>query len=472
MRSISKAITALAITITVGSVMGGIAKTSEASVSQSQIDHVAKSLVWVKYTAENEFKKSTKLRAQGIILNKQGVVMVTSALFPAGLPLSYFHHLKIKLPFGRMKTVPAKYLGRSPDGVMCYVKALKPLHLPPLKIDHPVEVRLGERVYSIGRLNKNLAYKPYIGINRVKILLRQVRWEAGVEVFGLTDATSPVYVLHNGDFAGITIPSTGDAVELSILGHSGPVNISDPLQTGIFLPWDSVENYIKDAPLHRTPVQTPWLGTMDSTGLKKAVRKLYHIKQISGVMIGRVIPGMPAAKAGLKSQDIVLTMNGKPVSRSPLPSFMLASIERKIFACKPGMIVHLGVLRNGTKHLNITVKVGVQPISGARMPRYFNHKLGVVVRNLAFFDLYNRKLSQKQKGVMVSLIRNGAPAGLGNTPLQAGYIITRINNKKVDNVKQFAQMVAADLKTKNARSMVFEVINSKGNTAVCHIRLH
>jgi len=321
-------------------------------------------------------------------------------------------------------------------------------------------------------MDRTFAYKPYVGINRVKILLRQLRWEAGVEVFGLTNATSPVYVMRTGDFAGITIPGTGETVELSLLGHSGPVNISDPLQTGIFLPWASVKNYLQDAPLRRTPIQTPWLGTMDSTGLKKAVRKLYHIKPMAGVMIGRVIPGMPAAKAGLKSQDIVLTVNGKPFSHSPLPNFMLAAFDRKILACKPGMVLHLGVLRNGTKHLNIAVKVTAQPLSGARMPRYLNRKLGVVVRNLAFFDLYNRKLPQTQKGVAVSLIRTGAPAALGNTPLEPGYIITRINNKKVSNIKQFAKLLTADLKMKNARSMVFEVINEKGNTAVCHVRLN
>jgi len=470
MRLINRTLAALASVTAIA--MGAAAGSVQAKVSTAQIDHIAKSLVWVKYTAENEFKKSTKLRAQGIVLNKQGVVMVTSDLFPDALPLSYFHHLKIKLPFGHMKSVPAKYLGRSPDGVMCYVKTLKPLHLPPLTIDNPVQVHLGEQVYSIGRLNKAFAYKPYIGFDRVKILLRQIRWEAATEVFGLTDATSPVYVKRTGAFAGITIPSLGHAFELNILGHSGPVNISDPLQTGVFLPWDAVKAYIHNAPLHRSPMQMPWLGTMDSTGLKKAVRKLYHIKQTAGVMIGRVIPGTPAAKAGLKSQDIVLTVDGKPFSHSPLPDYMLAAFERRIFASKPGTILHLGVLRNGTKHLNIAVKVGVQPPVGARMPRYFNRKLGLVVRDLAFFDLYNRKLSQKQKGVMVSLIRTGAPAGLGNTPLQPGYIITRINNKKVDGIKQFSQMVNADLKMKNTRSMVFEVIDAKGNTAVCHVRLH
>jgi S1-C subfamily serine protease len=106
------------------------------------------------------------------------------------------------------------------------------------------------------------------------------------------------------------------------------------------------------------------------------------------------------------------------------------------------------------------------------MPRYLNRKLGVVVRDVSFFDLYNRKLSQKQKGVVVSLIRTGAPAGLGNTPLQSGYIITRIDNRKVANVGQFAKMVSADMKKPNARSLVFEVINGSGDTAVCHIRLH
>jgi len=132
----SLALTAIAI----GTALGAITRTVQAGVTPLQINGVAKSLVWVKYTAENEFKKSTKLRAQGIVLNQQGVVMVTSALFPPVLPLSYIHHLKITLPFGRMKTIPAEYLGRSSDGVMCYVKALKPLHLPPLAIKHPVRL--------------------------------------------------------------------------------------------------------------------------------------------------------------------------------------------------------------------------------------------------------------------------------------------------------------------------------------------
>ena len=461
--------------VTVAAAVGltvGMSSSVRAGVSTAQIQQVAKSLVIVKYTAENEFKKSTKLSAQGIILNKQGVVMVTSDLFPLALPLSYFHHLKIKLPTGRMKSVPAEYLGRSPDGVMCYVRALKPLNLPPLVIHKPVEVHLGQQVYSIGRLDKDLGYKPYIGFDRVKILARQLRWLAGTSIFGLTNATSPVYAASTGDFAGITIPNAGHLVELSILGHSGPVDISDPIQTGLFLPWDSVKGYIKHAPLKRTPWQAPWIGTMDSTGLKKAVRKLYHIKQYSGVMIGRVIPGMSAAKAGLKSQDIVLTINGKPFSHSPLPNFMLLAFERKIYACKPGNTLRLGILRDGKKHLTINVKVGIEPLQGSRMPRYLNRKLGLVVRNLSFFDLYNRKLSQKQKGVVVSLIRTGAPAGLGNTPLQPGYIITRIDNKKVANVVQFAKMVTADLKQHGTHSLVFEVINSRGDTAVCHVRVH
>lgn len=444
-----------------------------AAVPAKQVQAVARSLVVVTYTAENEFKKSSKLSAQGIVLNSSGVVMVTADLFPLNLPLQYFHHLRIRIPTGRMPSVAAKYLGRSPDGVMCYVKALKPLDLPPLKIGKTTEVRLGEKVYSIGRLAKSLAYEPYVGIDHVKILSLQQRWIAATEFLGLTNATSPVYAMRTGAFAGITIPDDGGhLVELNILGHAAPVTISDPIQTGIFLPWDSVKSYLRQAPLHRMPWQAPWIGTMDSTGLKKAVRKLYHIKQMSGVMIGRVIPGMAAAKAGLKSQDIVLTINGKPFSHSPLPTYMLKAFERKLFACKPGTILHFGVLRDGTKHLTIAVKVGVQPLRGARMPRYLNRKLGLVVRDLSFFDRYNRKLSPHQKGVLVSLIRTGAPAGLGQTPLQPGYIITRINNKVVANGTAFTKLLHAAVHARHARSVVFEVLNANGDTAVCHVRLH
>jgi hypothetical protein len=80
--------TLIALAATTGMAVGATADRIQAGVSTAQINQIARSLVWVKYTAENEFKKSTKLRAQGIVLNKQGVVMVTSDLFPDALPLS------------------------------------------------------------------------------------------------------------------------------------------------------------------------------------------------------------------------------------------------------------------------------------------------------------------------------------------------------------------------------------------------
>ena len=43
---------------------------------------IARSIVVVQYTAENEFHKTNKVSGQGIVLNKKGVVLVSSTVRP------------------------------------------------------------------------------------------------------------------------------------------------------------------------------------------------------------------------------------------------------------------------------------------------------------------------------------------------------------------------------------------------------
>jgi serine protease Do len=68
-----------------------------------------------------------------------------------------------------------------------------------------------------------------------------------------------------------------------------------------------------------------------------------------GVVIGDVVPGSPAAEAGLKIQDIILAVNGRPIDN--LPFFFLS-----FFMVNPGERVNIEVLR-GTASLTFEVKV-------------------------------------------------------------------------------------------------------------------
>jgi serine protease Do len=78
-----------------------------------------------------------------------------------------------------------------------------------------------------------------------------------------------------------------------------------------------------------------------------------------GVVIGDVVPGSPEADAGLRIQDIILAVNGRPIDN--LPFFFLS-----FFMVNPGERVNIEVLR-GTVRLGFEVKVVEQQKDADRL---------------------------------------------------------------------------------------------------------
>ncbi len=434
------------------------------------ITAAARSLVAVRYTATDEFGKSTKIDGQGLLLNKQGVVLISGSLIPPVIPLSYIRHLRVCTAGVNDKPVPAVYLGRTVSGLFCYLKAKHPLKAIPFTPSPHADIQLGEKVVSVGLLSKSEAYRPYIGINRIKAIMLDEHRLALTEVFGLTNATSPVYAFRSGALVGLTANNTGESISLGLLGRDLPVTIADQAQEGLFLPWSEIRGVLAHVPEKPFITRRPWLGIVDETGIKPALRRLYKIKQNAGIVVGGVIPGQPAAKAGLKSQDIILDINGKPFSSSSVPSRMIAAFQRAMLKVKPGQKIKLTLVRNGSKTITLPVTIGVMPPSPVRVHRYVDRRIGMVVRDVAFEDTYARKLPASQKGVIVSLVKDGAPVTLGHTPLKPGYLITRINNQPVTGGRQFMQLLHGALKAV-AGEIVFVVIKPDANTAVCRISL-
>ena len=80
----------------------------------------------------------------------------------------------------------------------------------------------------------------------------------------------------------------------------------------------------------------------------------YDVKLSSlGALVDDVIPGSPAAKAGILPTEIIVSVNGKPV-KSP------AGLRRLMSAYKPGATVRLGV-RNAEGLRTVPVKTSVDP---------------------------------------------------------------------------------------------------------------
>jgi len=89
----------------------------------------------------------------------------------------------------------------------------------------------------------------------------------------------------------------------------------------------------------------PYLGIYLAAG--KPDQSAQSCKENVYIQVGGVIQGTPAAKAGIKDDDIILSMNGTPVCNDE--EHILSSFKKTIEQQKIGSLVALDILRNGRK---------------------------------------------------------------------------------------------------------------------------
>ncbi len=84
------------------------------------------------------------------------------------------------------------------------------------------------------------------------------------------------------------------------------------------------------------------------------IAKAFGLCQPRGALLGDIEPDGPAGRSGLQKGDIVLDMDGQPVTDT-------REFRLKIAMMKPGTTVKLKVFRNGTER-NVDVMLGELPV--------------------------------------------------------------------------------------------------------------
>ena len=158
------------------------------------------------------------------------------------------------------------------------------------------------------------------------------------------------------------------------------------------------------------------------------------LEDTTGAMVSRVAPDGPAAEAGVEAGDIILSFDGKPITKwSDLP--------RVVGSTKPGEVVDMMVWRKG-ESVNLTITVGEmpssEPVASAPTTPAPSEPPGQTALGLTVVNLTDqeRQALDISSGVKVTE-SSGVGAGAG---IIAGDIVLTIGNVDVASAEQFVQL--------------------------------
>ncbi|QDH14302.1 Do family serine endopeptidase [Formicincola oecophyllae] len=141
-----------------------------------------------------------------------------------------------------------------------------------------------------------------------------------------------------------------------------------------------------------------------------------------GALISMVVPSSPAAKAGLKSGDLILSINNHMV-QSP------HDLTVKVTALKPGSKAMLSVWRAGT-HRDVAFEVGLPPNNhvdtegSGKMKVGGQGKLGFGLAPLSALNRQQLGLNSSINGAVVAEVAPNSPAQ--HAGIQAGDVIISV----------------------------------------------
>ncbi len=225
-----------------------------------------------------------------------------------------------------------------------------------------------------------------------------------------------------------------------------------------------------------------WLGveTHEVTADKAKELKLSAER---GVVLGKIVPDSPAAKAGLKENDVVTEINGQRVEGA-------AQFRRMIHEIPAGRSIQLTVWRDGrTQTVNATLGKSeerrhamkmVAPTPGTfsfRMPEMpeipsmewnggmlfgVQPRLGIDAEEIsgqlgAFFG------APDGEGILVRDVNSGSPAEKAG--VKAGDVITSLNGERIHSVGELREKLSAKRDDKE-RTVKLGVLRNKSEISL------
>lgn len=330
----------------------------------------------------------------------------------------------------------AGIVGKDPktDLALLKIEAEKPL--PAVRMGDSSVLEIGDRVLAIGN-PFGLGHTVTAGIVSAKGRALGI---GQYDNFIQTDAA-----INPGNSGGPLFNFEGEVVGVNT------AVIARGQGLGFAIPINMASMVVEQLKTHGRVVRA-WLGVMIQD-VTPEISEALGIDRREGGLISEVKEGSPAAEAGVRRGDVVVSVNGEKIADA-------AALARKLALLEPGVPTEFVVLRDGgekTYSIRLVEHPDNQKSGEAEARRDVERGLGIEVSDIT--QTIRKRLGvTRSEGVVVVSVAPGSVAS--EKGIRVGDLVLEINGNPVRGLSDYKRILAES----GERKTLLFLIERKGRT--------
>lgn len=317
---------------------------------------------------------------------------------------------KISVQLNDGREFDAKLIGGDDQSDIALLQVQNPSNLTQIAIADSDKLRVGDFAVAVGN-PFGLGQTATSGI--VSALGRSGLNLEGLENFIQTDAS-----INRGNSGGALLNLNGELIGINtaILAPGG-----GSIGIGFAIP-SNMAKTLSQQLIQFGEVKRGLLG-IKGMEMSADIAKAFRLNVQRGAFVSEVLPNSGSAKAGVKSGDIIVSLNDKPLS-----SF--AELRSRIATTEPGAKVKLGLIREG-KPLTVEVTLDKSTSSSASAEQISPALQGAT--------LSDGQLKNGTKGITVTTVEKSSPAAQAG--LHQDDVIVGVNRTRVQSIAEMRKVL-------------------------------